>query len=85
MRKLRDNFGQVRGQIAPYVSSVEEQWKENGVDLRVTALAQTVTGTIEVDDRYVHVEVLLPGILGFMSRYIADRLRENGTELLRKM
>lgn len=85
MRKLRDNFGQVRSQIAPYVSSVGEQWRENGVELRVSALAQTVTGTIAVDDRYVHIEVLLPGLLGFLSPYIADRLREGGTALLRKM
>ena len=33
-RKLRDSFWEIRAQIAPYVSSVDEQWTEDGVDVR---------------------------------------------------
>lgn len=84
-RRLRENFGLIRNQIAPYVSSVEEQWSESGVELRVAAMLQTVTGRIAVDDRYVHIKIILPALFGLFSEYIASRLRQDGAMLLRKI
>ena len=60
-RKLRDSFGDIRAQITPFVSSVDEQWTDDGVDVRVITLAQTITSRIEVDDTTVRITVTLPG------------------------
>jgi hypothetical protein len=56
LRKLKSNFGDIRTQIAPYVSSVAEDWTDSGVEVRVVALAHPVTSLIEVDDRLVRIE-----------------------------
>ena len=83
-RRLRENFGGIRAQIAPYVSSVDEQWTNNGVQVRIVALAQTVTSTIEVDERNVRIEVALPGLLGVFGRFIATRIQNESKLLLDK-
>jgi hypothetical protein len=82
MAKLRARFGEIRGQVAPYVSSFEEEWTEDGVSVRVVALAQPISSRISVDDRIVRIEVALPGLLGVFSRLVADRLQRQGTKLL---
>jgi hypothetical protein len=81
-RKLRERFGEIRAQVAPYVSAFEEEWSADGVSVRVVALAQPITSRIDVDDRLVRIEVGLPGLLGVFSRLIADRVQKQGAQLL---
>jgi hypothetical protein len=61
LRKLKSSFGDIRAQIAPYVSSVIEDWTDRGVEVRVVVLAQSISSSIEVDERLVRIEVRLPG------------------------
>jgi len=82
LRKLRSRFPEIRTQIAPFVSSVAEEWTESGVTVRVVALAQPVTNYIEVDDRVVRIEVRLPGLLGIFGGLIARRVRNGATLFL---
>ena len=35
LRKLKSRFDEIRAQIAPYVSSVTEDWTDRGVEVRV--------------------------------------------------
>jgi hypothetical protein len=82
LRKLKSGFGDIRAEIAPYVSSLAEEWTESGVHVRVVALAQPFASTIEVDDRVVRIEVDLPGLLGIFAGLIASRVRHGATLLL---
>lgn len=82
MRKLRSGFADIRAQIAPYVSSLNEEWLESGVRLAVTTFGQTIHGSLAVDDTVVRIEVRLPGILGAFGGLIARRIRQRGTALL---
>ena len=52
--------------------------------LRLAALGQPVTGRIDVDERMVRVEVLLPGLLGYLGDKIASRVQREGALLLDK-
>ena len=83
-RKLRARFGEVRAQVAPYVSAFEEEWSEEGVAVRVVVLAQPISSRIDVEDKIVRVEVALPGLLGLFSRLIADQVQRRGSLLLGK-
>jgi hypothetical protein len=82
LRKLRQSFGDIRAEIAPYVSSVTDEWTESGVAVHVVALAQPVASAIEVDDRVVRIEVTLPALLGLFAGVIASRVRHGATLLL---
>jgi Putative polyhydroxyalkanoic acid system protein (PHA_gran_rgn) len=82
LRKLKSSFGDIRAQIAPYVSSVTEDWGDNGVEVRVVALAHPITSSIEVDERCVRIEVRLPGLLGIFGGLIASRVERGATLLI---
>jgi hypothetical protein len=84
-RRLRTGLGQMRAQITPYVASIEDEWTDdNTLAFRVRALAQTVTGRIEVLDDAVRVEVLLPAMLSFVGKALGGRIRQQATLLLEK-
>jgi putative polyhydroxyalkanoic acid system protein len=82
LRKLKSRFSDIRAQIAPYVSSVTEDWTDSGVEVRVVALAHAITSSIEVDERLIRIEVRLPGLLGIFGGLIASRVKRGATMLL---
>ena len=82
LRKLKSSFGDIRAQIAPYVSSITEDWTDSGVEVRVVALAHPITSSIEVDERLVRIEVRLPGLLGIFGGLLASRVKRGATLLI---
>ncbi len=82
LRKLKSRFGDIRTQIAPYVSSVTEDWTDSGVEVRVVALAHPITSSIQVDERLVQIEIRLPGLLGIFGGLIASRVKHGATLLI---
>jgi putative polyhydroxyalkanoic acid system protein len=82
--KLRNSTGQIRSQLAPFVSSIEERWNGDVLEFRMAAGGQAVTGSIDVDDTQVRVELILPGLLGVLAQIIASRIQQQGMLLLEK-
>jgi hypothetical protein len=78
------SIGQIRAQLAPHVSSMEDSWTDDRLDFRLTAVGQTVAGHIEVLETFVRIEVVLPGMLGFLGRVIGNQISQQGTILLEK-
>jgi Putative polyhydroxyalkanoic acid system protein (PHA_gran_rgn) len=62
----------------------EETWTGDRLQFRVTALAQTVSGTIDVADDQVHLQVYLPWLLAKLATAIQPLVRKEGTLLLEK-
>ncbi len=46
------------------------------------ALGQAISGRIDVFEESVRIEVILPGMLGFLGAKISRRVREHGLKLL---
>ena len=82
--RLEESLGQIRGQLAPFVNVVDEQWSGDELQFRLAGLGQTIAGSIAIDDRLVRIEVLLPGLLGAFGRALAHRIERQGTLLLEK-
>jgi uncharacterized protein YfaT (DUF1175 family) len=82
--RIESNLGQIRAQIAPYVTSIEDRWIGDRLEISVVALGQAVTGDIEVFDEFVRVEIYLPGLLGYVAGLVAAPIRDAGTKLLEK-
>ena len=77
-------MGQARSYLTPVATSMDEHWTDDRMDFRVVALAQTVTGYIDVQDDCVNVEVQLPWALGLLANKVKDRLQQQGTLMLGK-
>lgn len=83
-RRLVDGMGDARARLSAVATSIEDSWTDDRMDFRVVALAQTVTGRIEVGDDRVEVEVELPWALGMLADRLKGKLTRHGTLMLDK-
>jgi hypothetical protein len=82
--RIAGGMGQVRQQLAPFVSTIEDSWTEDRMEFRVVALAQNVTGRIDVMDDAVQVEVELPWALRLIAETLQKRIGKQGRLMLEK-
>jgi putative polyhydroxyalkanoate system protein len=82
--RLRESVGQLRSQLAAFASGIEESWQGDRMDFRFAALGQSVTGAIDVLEDAVRIQVLLPGLLSFISGRLGSRIRDQAQLLLAK-
>jgi hypothetical protein len=81
--RLQRGLTQIReGLTRAGAASVEEAWSGDEMSFRVAALGQVANGRIEIEEASARVEVVLPGMLGWLGRRIAERIRRDGGLLL---
>ena len=80
--RIAASLDQIRAQLSSFASHVEEQWVDDRLDFRLTALGQTIAGRMDVFDDSVRIEIVLPGMLGFLGGRIASRVQDFGLKLL---
>lgn len=83
-RRIQRQLGEIRSRVAPYVSSLQDDWIGDCLVLRAVALGQAVTAQIDVLEDFLRIEVDLPGILGWIGGMVADQVRRVGAALLAK-
>ena len=62
----------------------EQTWADNRFQFTLTALAQSVSGDIEVFDDHVRLEVVLPWALAAIAQTIQPLIRREGALFLEK-
>jgi hypothetical protein len=82
--RIAGGMGQVRQQLAPFVSTIEDRWDEDRMAFRVVALGQNVSGRIDVMDETVEVEVELPWALRLLAETVQKRIGKQGRLMLEK-
>jgi len=82
--RIQRGMGQVRQQLAPFVSSLDETWAEDQMRFQVSAIGQHVAGRIDVMDELVRVEVDLPWMLRHIAEKVQQRIGQHGTLMLEK-
>jgi hypothetical protein len=80
-RRIAGGIGKLTDHL-PGGAEVESGWEGNRLNLKVSAMAQTVSAHIDVMDKVVRVEMILPGALSFFAKPIEAMLRRKGTEML---
>lgn len=83
-RRLEEGLGTVHTQLAAYTTSIEQSWAGDRLDFRVVAMAQTVTGRVDVMDDHVRVEVDLPWMLAMLAKRLGGKIERTGAKLLTK-
>lgn len=62
----------------------EQTWTGNRLRFRLSALAQSVGGTIDVFDDHVRLELVLPWLLAAIAETIQPLIRKEAMLLLEK-
>lgn len=66
----------------PGGAEVRSDWTGDRLDLVIGAMGQQVKSRIDVEERVVRLEVLLPAMLGMFANQIGGFLTRKGGELL---
>jgi hypothetical protein len=84
VRRLKAGLGSV-GTNYQHLFAVEEKiWTGEHLQFRVRALGQVASGTIDVTEEYVTLQVFLPWLLAKIAAAIQPLVRKEGTLLLEK-
>ena len=84
LRRLKNGLGQAGASFGHLFSIQEETWIDNHLQFRVSALGQTASGSIDVADDHVRLEVFLPWLLAKAAETLQPLIRKEGTLLLEK-
>ena len=81
-QRIDQGFESIRGEIQPYVSTLDYSWDGYRLNVQAAAMMQTVTGAIEVFDDQVRISLELPWFLHMIARTVAERIQNRAAALL---
>lgn len=80
-RRIEEGVGRLTAQIGA-VGDLTKTWDGDLLRFSLVAIGQTVSGTIDVREREVRLEILLPGIFAMVAGKLKGRLRDEAQLLL---
>ena len=80
-RRIDEGVGRLTAQIGA-VGEIKQAWEGDLMRFSLQAIGQTVTGTIDIREHEVLLEVYLPGIFAMIANKVKGRLRNEGQILL---
>jgi len=84
LRRLKNGLGQAGANFSHLFTVEEETWIDSHLQFRIGALGQTASGSIDVADEHVRLEVFLPWLLAKLVERLQPLIRKEGTLLLEK-
>jgi hypothetical protein len=84
VRRLKSGLGSVRSNFGHLFTIQEETWTEDRLAFRVSALGQAVSGTLDVLDDHVNLEIVLPWLLATIAATIQPLIRREAALMLEK-
>lgn len=83
-RRIEEGFGGFSRHLGAAAGRLSKSWEGDRLTFSLSALGQGVSGFIEVEDRLVRLEVLLPNLLAAIAGKVRGRLQKEGQLLLEK-
>jgi len=84
IRRMKNGLAGVRTQYSHLLTVSEETWNDSQLTFRVTALAQAVSGSIDVADDHVRLEVMLPWLLAKLAERAQAMIGDTGRLMLER-
>jgi hypothetical protein len=84
LRRLKTGLAEVGTRFGHLFSVREQTWTGDHLRFQVSALGQSASGSIDVAEDYVRLEVLLPWLLARLVGTIQPLIRKEGTLRLRR-
>ena len=82
-RRLKTGLGRAAASI-PVMQVEEERWDGDRMNFRIRALGQVASGSVDVGEDNVRVEVVLPWLLQRFAEMAQATIRKRGQLLLTK-
>ena len=84
LSRLKTGLGGVRQNYSQLLTIEQEDWSGDTLNFRVRALAQAASGSIQVFEDSVRLEVSLPWLLARFADRLAPAIQRSGTLMLEK-
>ena len=84
LRRLKSGLGSARTNFGHLFTVQEETWTGDRLQFRISAIGQAASGSIDVAESHVTLEVYLPWLLARLAETIQPWIRKEGTLLLEK-
>lgn len=81
-RRLQAGIEQMKERYGNKVAVLEDKWSDNRLEFRVSALGQTVAGSIEVEPERATLAVELPWVLALLAEKAKSLIQKQGQLLL---
>lgn len=83
-RRIDEGFASFSQHMGAAAGVLSKTWADDRLSFALAALGQQISGSIDVDDSAVRLEILLPNLLAVMAEKVKGRLRKEGQLLLEK-
>jgi Putative polyhydroxyalkanoic acid system protein (PHA_gran_rgn) len=84
VRRLKTGFSNVRSSFGQGFVVVKDEWAGDHLDFRASLLGQTTTGSVDVADDHVRLEVQLPWVLALLADKAKALVQREGQLMLEK-
>jgi hypothetical protein len=84
LRRIKDGIGRTRGEFAALLTIENDTWTGDRLTFGARALGQRATGTIDVYDGAVRLEVTLPWLLAQFAHAVQRVVGHKGQLMLEK-
>jgi hypothetical protein len=83
-RRLQSGFSNIRSSFGEKFVVLKDQWAGDHLDFQASLLGQTTTGTVDVADDHVRLEVQLPWMLAMLANKAKELVSKQGRLMLEK-
>jgi hypothetical protein len=84
VRRLKHGLQDANIRFADFVAIDQQNWTDNSLQFQLSALGQVASGTIDVLDDCVRLELRLPWLLAQLSERLLPSITRQTTQLLEK-
>jgi hypothetical protein len=84
VRRLKTGLASVRANYSNLIAVDREEWAGDKLDLSMRALGQHSSGSIEVFENHLLIEITLPWLLAKFAERVVPTIRKEATLLLEK-
>jgi hypothetical protein len=84
VRRLKSGFSNVRSSLGQGFVVVKDEWAGDHLDFRASLLGQTTTGSVDVAEDHVRLEVQLPWVLALLADKAKALVQREGKLMLEK-
>jgi hypothetical protein len=82
-RRVAGAAAEVKARYWQYLYASDFEWDVNRLSFRVTALAQIIQGTIDVEERFVELRAQLPFVIRALAKRFMPIVGDAGQKLLK--
>lgn len=81
-RRIQEGIAAARREHQSILTSVQETWVEDTLNFSFTAMGQSVSGRLAVEEQVVFVSVALPWFLQMLAGRIKPMIEQQGQRML---